>query len=174
MIRRLESLPIKGEHVPLLSVDVLEEDGRIFFIADADIDADGVGDDGFPHNPDHDPYYQTDTTYHFQGRAINPYRVPGIVVPPSIARLVKPIVLGCKARLTYRRTGLSCLCIVHDLGPTFKLGECTPEAAKRVGIPPSPVNGGEDSYDEVIYEIWPGETVVIDNVAYPLQPLSVD
>lgn len=164
MIRRLTNLLIKGEGSKYPAVDVLEEDGRVFFVADADIDCDGSGG-----NPDRDPYFQPDTTYHHNGKALNAYEVPFIVVPPAIIRLTKQTVLGCAARLTYAKTGKSCQCIVGDIGPTFKLGECSPAAAKLVGIPPSPVNGGVSDYDLVTYELWPGQVAKIDGITYALQ-----
>lgn len=165
MIRRLLSLPIKGEHTPILAVDVLHEDGRVFFVADADIDADGSGG-----NPDHDPYFQPDTTYHHNGAALDAYVVPFIVVPKSVVNAVAPVVLGCKARATNTLTGRSADCIVGDIGPSFKLGELSPEAASRIGLHSSPINGGTDDYNGVLYEIFPGETVTIDGVFYSLQP----
>lgn len=167
MIKRLTSLLIKGEQTTIPAVDVLEEDGRVFFVADADIDCDGSGG-----NPEHDPWFQPDTTYHHDGKALNAYKVPFIVVPPSIIKLTRPAVLGCLARLTYIKTGKSTDCIVGDIGPKFKLGECSPCAATRVGIPPSPVNGGVSDYNLVAYEIWPGEMATIDGITYALQPRS--
>ncbi len=165
MITRLLSLPIQGEHTPILAVDVLQEDGRLFFIADADIDNDGSGG-----NPEGDPYHQDDTTYHYQGKALNAYEVPFIVVPSSIIKAVPGIVLGCKARMTYIKTGLSTDCIVGDVGPSKKLGECSPCAASRVHMNASAISGGEDSYNGVCYDLWPGQQVTIDGITYPLQP----
>ncbi len=165
MITRLLSLPIHGEHTPILAVDVLQEDGRLFLVADADIDCDGSGG-----NPEGDPYFQPDTTYHYHGVALNAYEVPFIVLPQSIIMAVPGIVLGCKARITYIKTGLSTDCIVGDVGPTNKLGECSPCAAARVGMNASAISGGEDSYNGVLYQIWPGKQVVIDGIQYPLQP----
>lgn len=165
MITRLLSLPIQGEHAPILAVDVLRQDGELFFVADADIDCDGSGG-----NPENDPWFQPDTTYHYQGKALNAYEVPFIVVPKSIIRAVPGIVLGCKARITYIKTGLSTDCIVGDIGPSKKLGECSPCAAARVNMNASAINGGEDSYDGVLYQLWPGQAATIDGISYPLQP----
>jgi hypothetical protein len=164
--RRLLSLPIKGEGTPILAVDVLTDNGRVFFIADADIDCDGSGG-----NPEGDPWFQPDTTYHYQDEALNAYEVPFIVLPVSVMKAVKPPVLGCRARMTYIKTGLSTDCIVGDIGPSRKLGECSPCAARRVDMPPSPINGGEDDYNQVLYEVWPGQATTIDGVFYPLQTL---
>lgn len=165
-MKRLLSLPIRGEHTPILAVDVLDDDGHIFFVADCDIDCDGSGG-----NQDHDPYFQPDTTYHHQGKALNAYTVPFIVVPASIIKSVPGIVLGCRAQMTYLKTGLSTECIVGDIGPSFKLGEASPQAARRVGMPSSPINGGEDDYNAVLFELWPGSQTEIDGVRYKLQPM---
>lgn len=164
-MKRLLSLPIKGENTPILAVDVLMDGERVFFIADCDIDADGSGG-----NPENDPWFQPDTTYHYRGKALNAYKVPFIVVPPSIVKAVGPVVLGCRALMTYLKTGLSTECIVGDIGPSKKLGEASPQAALRVGMPASPIFGGEDDYSAVVYEIWPGESTTIDGIHYPLQP----
>lgn len=164
MIQRLLSLPIKGENTSILAVDVLTDNGKLFFVADADIDADGAGG-----NPHHDPYFQPDTTYHLNGEALNPYEVPFIVLPPSIIRSVIPIVMGCRARMTYLKTGLSVDCIVGDVGPRTKLGEVSVCAAVRVNMNASPISGGEDDYNGVLYEVWPGQTTTIDGLFYPLQ-----
>lgn len=100
MIHRLLNLPIKGENTSVLAVDVLKDGPKIFFVADCDVDADGSGG-----NPYHDPYFQPDTSYHLNGKALNPHKVPFIVVPSSIIKAVKPVVLGCRAKMTYLKTG---------------------------------------------------------------------
>lgn len=142
----------------------LNDDGRIFFVADADIDSDGGS------NPDHDPYWQADTTLHHNGKPIDAETVPGVVVPGWIPRSVGPIVMGCRARITNLRTMQSCDAVVHDLGPKTKDGELTPEAARRVGINPNSVTGGEER-PVVLYECWPGVPAFVDGVTYSLQPL---
>jgi len=165
MITRLLNLPIEGEGTSIKDVDVLEEHGKIFFVADADICCDGSGG-----NPDNDPYFQPDTAYHYQGQALNAYKVPFIVVPKSIINAVKGIVLGCKARMTYIRTKMTVECIVGDIGPSAKIGECSPRAAQAVMMNPNPVHGGEDDYNMVLYEIFPGVETTIEGIKYPLQP----
>lgn len=144
--------------------DVIEEDVRVFFIADADIDCDGPNG-----NPDSDPYWQDSTSLKHNGKSIDSYKVPGIVVSPLIIKGVKGIVLGCKARVTYRKTGLITDAVVYDIGPTRKIGELSVECAVRVGMPSNPNTGGEDSYDEVTYELWPGVPAEIDGITYELQ-----
>lgn len=144
-----------------------EPDGRVWFVADFDNDADGGS------NPDHDPDWQPDTSLHFPkqpgGKAIDAERVPGIVVPGWLPKSVKGVVLGCKGRATNLRNMKSADAVVHDTGPLKKDGEGTPELARRIGINPNARNGGEDSA-AVLYEIWPGVPAVVDGVQFQLQP----
>ncbi len=144
---------------------MIDSDGRVWFIADCDIDCDGPNG-----NPDNDPYWQPETRYRYQGKSIDSYKVPGIVVPPAIIRAVSPIVMGCKARMTYFKTGLTTDAIVYDSGPTHKLGEGSVKAAENVGMNGNPNTGGEDDYNLVLFELWPGQTITIGGITYPLQP----
>jgi len=79
--------------------------------------------------------------------------VPYIVVPGLIVAKTKGVVRGCKARVTFN--GKSVDCVVADRGPSNKIGEMSIAAARAVGIPSSPRNGGTDE-QEVLYELWPG------------------
>ena len=195
----------------------LDEDGRVHFIADADIDADGAnGLNGKPaayRADDHgsellanggmkrggplgvtwaaewgkdivlqsggqpmvlaDGTIPSRTAYHFPGKSIgdpsayvDAANVPYIVVSPKIILGVAGIVLGCRARVTYK--GLSVECVVADVGPRGKCGELSIAAAEAVGIPSSPRTGGEEN-NIVEYELWPGVAAIIGGVAYPLQ-----
>lgn len=143
---------------------VWEHQGRVWFVADFDVDVDGSGG-----NPDHDPDFQPDTTLHFNGEAINPYVVSGIVVPGWLPASVGPIVLGCKARATNLSTMLSYDAVIHDTGPTTKDGEGTPYLSVKLGVNPNPNNGGEDN-PIILYELWPGVPAVVAGVTYSLQP----
>lgn len=138
---------------------------RVFFVGDFDNDCDGSG-----QNPDHDPFFQPDTTLHHEGKAINPYVVPGMVVPLWLPRAVKGIVYGCLARVTHLVTMKSELAVVHDGGPRKKVGEGTPMLARRLGINPNPNIGGEDD-PVILFECWPGVPAIVDGVAYQLQPV---
>lgn len=144
---------------------LLHGDGHCSMLADADIDCDGSGG-----NPDNDPYFQPGTTYHYQGKALNAYKVPFIVLPPSLIKGVAPVVLGCKARVLYRETGLIAYGIVGDVGPRTKVGELSVQMARRIGMPSNPNTGGTDDFRLCLYEWWPGQTVSIDGITYPLQP----
>jgi hypothetical protein len=167
--RRLLSLPISGEGTSILAVDVIIEpgDSSFAFIADCDIDADGSG--GNPYN---DPYFQPDTSYHYKGEALNPYVVPFGVLPSSVIKAVKPVVLGCYMEAHYYKTGITVAGIVGDVGPTKKLGEVSCRMAELLGMNPHPNHGGEDSYNGVLYRVWPGRVATIDGITYPLQPFG--
>lgn len=138
----------------------LHDDGHISFIADADIDCDGSGG-----NPDHDPYFQPDTSLHNNGKALNAYKESFIVVPAIILTAVKPIILGCRARVHYLETGLITEAVVGDIGPRTKIGELSVFCAKELGMPSNPNIGGT-SNKFVIYELWPG----VPAFGYKLQP----
>lgn len=146
---------VSGERIPVQIW--VQPDGRVTFRADADIDVDGSG-------PSHgDPYYQPDTTLHHLGKPLNSDVDRYIVVPPLVVKSVAPVVLGCKANVTFR--GKTCTAVVGDLGPRTKAGEISRAAAIALGINPSPVSGGVDEI-EVDYEIFPG--IAADG--YELQP----
>src|SRR5678816_716038 len=78
-------------------------DGSYQFLGDMDVDVDG--------SPDwrRDPYGQADTTLHHNGHPINSDVVRGIVLPPECITFVKPVVMGCKAEVTFRGKTVSCL-----------------------------------------------------------------
>jgi hypothetical protein len=78
---------------------------------------------------------------------------PYIVVPPFIIQATAGIVRGCKARVTLN--GRSVDCVVADKGPRNKIGELSIAAAKAIGLPHSPRNGGTD-VPQLLYELWPG------------------
>lgn len=166
ILRRVMNLRPSEPSQEVLSVDVIEENkSRVFFIADADIDADGPG--GSIHD---DPDWQPETSLKHNGQSIDSRKVRGIVVPIGIIKGVKGTVLGCKARVTRNSTGVSADAVVYDIGPSRKLGEISIAAAEAIGIDPSPTHGGEDSYDAVTYELWPSVPAVVDGVQYDLQP----
>jgi hypothetical protein len=137
------------------------DDGKVTFTAKAAIDNDGSD------NRQHDPYWQADTSLHFAGKAIDSEKVPGIVVPPAVIRGVKGVVLGCSARVSYR--GITQDAVVFDVGPRAKIGEITPELARRLGINPSALHGGVDAH-VVDYALWPGHPAIVDDVHYTLKP----
>lgn len=142
------------------------EDGHLSWLSKCAIDNDGSGG-----NPEHDPAHQDETTLkHRNGTSLNAQTESFIVVPPAIVRGVSGIVMGCKARVHYRKTGDICDAVVGDLGPSDKIGEASVKCAKMLGMNPSPISGGEDGMDQVLFECWPGIPAVVDGVLYPLQP----
>lgn len=140
----------------------LRDDGSVFAVADFDVDCDGGS------NPFHDPYWQSNTSLHHNGKPIDSETVSGIVVPGWLVRKVGPVVLGCSARATYLANMQSYPAVVFDTGPLTKSGEGSPYLAKKLGINPNPNNGGEDE-PVVLYELWPGIPAVVDGVTYSLQ-----
>lgn len=138
-----------------------DSDGRCHMMADFDVDVDGSGSS---HG---DPYYQPDTTLHRNGRPLNSDLENFIVLAPPLIKKVRGIVLGCRARVSYR--GRSFDAVVGDVGPTRKVGEGSYRLAQLLGMNPSPISGGEDS-PIVLYEWWPGIPAVVDDLTYSLQP----
>ena len=188
------------------SCEIHEDDlHRVYFTADADIDADGAnGQGGGPAayrvddkgsealanggmkiengkvvctkawarsivilDTDNEPkifpggVIASMTWYRHPGKSANDptayidaETVPYIVVPPLVVQQTAGIVRGCRAKITYK--GKSVECVVADRGPAAKIGEISIAAARAVGIPSSPRNGGTEK-PEVLYELWPGE-----------------
>lgn len=138
----------------------LNDDGTVTFLAGANIDNDGSGG-----NPEHDPYHQDETSLRLNGKSLNAQTVPYVVVPPAIIKGVAPVVLGCRAVVSYN--GKQTEAVVGDIGPKAKVGEMSVACAKRLGINPSPISGGVSS--GVHYELHPGVPAVVDGITYPLQ-----
>ena len=186
------------------STIVEEEDGRVHFLADADIDADGAnGQNSAPaaykvddtgtellanggmkivggkvvcaHSwardivilgEDNQPklfpggIIASMTWYRHPRKLpsdpaayVDAETVPYIVVPPLIIQKTMGIVRGCKAQVTFRSRSVDC--VVADRGPSNKIGELSIAAARAIGLPSSPRNGGTEK-QEVLYELWPG------------------
>lgn len=204
-MREICKIPGKG----FVTIWLQDETGRVFGIADCDIDADGspnayaplnkglddlrnaqdrngtyvgllTSSDGVPMRQSaQDPVpgnYISTTTYEFrsaarfsQRRYVDSERVPGIVVPPQIVADVTGIVLGCAARVTNQRNGLTVDCVVFDIGPRSKCGEISIAAAKAIGVDPNPRTGG-DGQAHYLYELWPGKPASVAGIDFVLQP----
>jgi hypothetical protein len=100
------------------------------------------------------------TWYRHAGKAIDDpsayvdaETVPYVVVPPLVVQRTAGIVRGCRARVTWQ--GRSVDCVVADRGPANRVGEISIAAARAVGLPSSPRDGGTEATD-VLYEVWPG------------------
>lgn len=133
------------------------------FVADADQDNDGSGG-----NPEHDPYHQADTALHDpEGKALNAYQVPFIVVPPVVCQRTVAKVLGSLVRAEHMVTGAVCDAVVGDIGPKRKIGELSPAAAKLLGLHLTAFNG--ESRHVIRYTIYVGRPATINGVAYQLQ-----
>jgi len=142
----------------------LTPNGTCTVTADMDIDVDGSG------NPHGDPYFQPDTTLHYQGKALDSDVDKFIVLPLPCLQRVKGIVLGCQARVVNTRNGKFCDAVVGDVGPSRKIGEASRAVALVLDINPSPISGGVD--EAVIRYSWqPGVAALVDGRQYALKPL---
>lgn len=137
---------------------------RGFFFSKMAVDADGDGG-----NVWNDPDFQADTTLHHDGRPINSNKVPGIVLPPKVILAVPGIVLGCKCRALNTINNKEAFGVVYDVGPHEKIGEASVEMARRLGVPESPVTGGEERHI-IFYEFFPGVPAEVDGITYILHP----
>lgn len=176
-----------------------DNDGRVSFTGNAAIDVDGnpkaygpndtgldfTANAGHPGNwfgvktnslgqplvrvIDGQQYYISDTSLHFNGQPIDALEVPGIVVPRSIVKGVKGIVMGCKGRVTRISTGKLIDVVVFDEGPSEDWdGEVTPPVAFALGFNPDPRHGGLAAKD-LLFELWPGIPAVVNGITYNLQ-----
>jgi len=147
--------------------EVIErDDGSVVFDAHMAIDNDGP--DG---NPEHDPYHQETTSEKYQdGASLDAEHVCYGTVPPEIIKGVKGIVMGCKQRVTYHKTGRVVEGCVGDEYPAGHLGELSVAYAKALGAPSSPINGGDDDPKAITVELWPGVPGVVNGVTVPLRP----
>jgi hypothetical protein len=128
-----------------------------------------VCNDGTTKNPEEDPCHQDETAYYNNGKFLDPYKVPYIVVPPLIIEGVDPVVLGCHGAIINLKNGLSTPAICGEVGPDDEIGEASVEAAERCGLSGSPIDGGTDEHT-IAYVIWPGLAAHVDGVVYKLQP----
>lgn len=143
---------------------LLHADGHCSMLADADIDCDGSGGD-----LDHDRYFKPDTSLHYNGKALNAYTTPFIVLPPVAIHAVGPIVLGCLALVFNRESGIMTYGVVGDVGPRAKVGEVSVNMAMRVELPHNPNTGGTSDFRQMLYLWWPGRAATIDNKTFQLQ-----
>lgn len=134
------------------------------FTADMDVDCDGGGG-----NPQHDPFFQPDTSLHHNGKPLVAEEVPYVVVPPVVIQRTKGVVMGCQAYCTHKDTGVRVAAVVGDRGPTRKIGEGSVKLCELLGLSGNPNTGGT-SLHIIYYEILPGVPAVVDGVTYALQP----
>lgn len=104
-------------------------------------------------------------------RYINAQEVPGVVVPGLLIRKVPGVVMGCAVEVTNERNGITTPAMVHDSGPGDKVGEGTPELARRLGLPDSVLHGGTD--DAIVtYRLYPGRQVTLNGETFALLPAA--
>lgn len=125
---------------------------------------------GFPTGDGNGNWYSS-TTYAWSGRPLATRYVDATVIPyavvnPIVRRNALGIVIGCRARITYR--GNSIDAVVADVSGSGDIGELSIAAATALGIPPSPRTGGVSS--GVTFEFWPGQAAEISGETYKLQP----
>ena len=94
--------------------------------------------------------------------------VPYVVVNPHVRAKAKGVVIGCKARVTYKSKKKTIDSVVADVSGGNDIGEMSIAAAKKLGIPDSPRHGGVDS--GVSFEFWPNQAVTVNGEVYELQP----
>ena len=121
--------------------------------------------------------WYSSTTYIWKDRPletryVDATAVPYVVVNPRVRAKAKGVVIGCKARVTYKRKKekrkkKKIDAVVADVSGGNDIGEMSIAAAKMLGIPDSPRHGGVDS--GVSFEFWPGKAAVINGEAYELQ-----
>ena len=164
---------VDGDGSPRCYAPISSGLSALDFLANAGNSKDGwwgiVTVNGTPYiNPD-TGYYVSTTSLQLEGkvtdqnRYINSETVPYIVVPSSIVKSVKGVILGCKALLTNIETGVTISAVCADIGPD--VGELSMAAASQLGLPNSPKNGGTEK-DIITYQIFPG--VAADG--FSLQP----
>ena len=142
------------------TVQLCQLAGAIWWRADADIDCDGAADAKCTVDPD---YMATTSATDSNGKYINPVKVPFYVVPlPSNGFAPKDH--GIKTGAHYGSAGA----IIYngkliyapyaDAGPSGVIGELSYGAAEKLGIPPSPINGGVAS--GVTYIVFTGANYI--------------
>ena len=68
---------------------------------------------------------------------------------------IPPKFLGCRARITDKKTKKSIECVIGDVGPSNHLGEASLAAADYFGIDCNPKCGGSSDRSRWLYECWP-------------------
>lgn len=86
-------------------------------------------------------------------RYVDSETVPFFVLPGKKAAAEWKVKLGTPGRMTNLQTGVSVNGFYADSGPSGKIGEASIAAAKVLGIPSSPKNGGTDD-PIILYEVF--------------------
>ena len=114
--------------------------------------------------------WYSQTTYGWTGRPIttrfvDATTVPYAVVNPIVRRKAVGIVIGCRARITYKNKSVDA--VVADVSGANDIGELSIAAAQSLGISQSPRTGGVTT--GVLFEFWPGSAAMIQGQLYELQ-----
>jgi hypothetical protein len=125
--------------------------------------------DGTPTSDGNGNWY-SQTTYAWKGRPIttrfiDATAVPYVVVNPIVRTKAVGIVIGCRARITCKKRSIDA--VVADVSGASDIGELSIQAAKQLGIPASPRDGGTGR--GVLFEMWPGSAAVVGGEIYELQ-----
>jgi len=131
-----------------------------------------VDGDGDPTNHFHDPCYQKDTSLHTpDGKPIDAYTLPYVVLNPYIAASLPAVFLGALALVSYK--GKTVNAVIGDVGPPHKVGEGSEALARALGIPESSVNGGfdHDPAHPVEWILFPGKPAEVQGIQFALHHL---
>ena len=127
--------------------------------------------DGHPTSDGNGNWYSS-TSYTWRGRPlatryVDATTVPYAVVNPIVRHNATGVVIGCKARLTYK--GVTIDAVVADVSGSGDIGELSIAAAVALGFKDSsPRTGGVSS--GVTFEFWPDQPATINGETYDLQP----
>ena len=116
------------------------------------------------------------TTYAWKSRPVetryvDSTTVPYVVVNPHVRMKAKGVVIGCKARVTYKsgkKKAKKIDAVVADVSGGNDIGELSIAAAEELGIPSSPRHGGVNS--GVTFEFWPDKPAKVNGEVYELKP----
>ena len=116
------------------------------------------------------------TTYAWKSRPVetryvDSTTVPYVVVNPHVRMKAKGVVIGCKARVTYKsgkKKAKKIDAVVADVSGGNDIGELSIAAAEKLGIPSSPRHGGVNS--GVTFEFWPDQPAKVNGEIYELKP----
>lgn len=125
---------------------------------------------GHPTDDGNGNWYSS-TTYAWKDRPlvtryVDSTTVPYIVINPNVRTKAHGIVIGCKARASYKGTIVDA--VVADVSGAGDIGELSIAAAKALKFKnSSPRNGGVDS--GVSFEFWPDQPATVNEEPYDLQ-----
>lgn len=137
--------------IPLRPIYLEVNPEHFYFTGPMMIDGDGSGGNAY-----NDPDFQPDTTLHNNGKALNAESECYTVAPPCVIRATKGRVMGCRGQVTRISAGQVVQVVWADIGPHMKAGEASIATANALGVPSSPLTGGDDAHD-YLYEGWPDQ-----------------